>query len=157
MLLPSRRVSNDSVITFNYDLLFDHELQRGHPEKRVAVGHYGNFFARVLKQLFLPDTGDPGVFLKMHGSLNWFQCTDLKCPGNSELQFETDAQAVLKKQIDRIPSHCTRCGAELIPLLIPPLVRKPVNENWIIRGVWGLARHCLETAVGGCARGLFSR
>ena len=144
--LSSRIQDRDSVITFNYDLLFDQELQRGHPEKRVAEGHYGNFFARVLRQPFLPDAGNLGVFLKMHGSLNWFQCTNLKCPGNADVQFETDAQAVLKNQTNRSPSRCTRCGAELIPLLIPPLVRKPVNENWILRGVWGLARHTLEIA-----------
>jgi hypothetical protein len=83
--LSSRIKLCDSVVTFNYDLLFDQELQRGHPERRVAVGHYGNFFARVLKQAFLPDTGDQGVFLKMHGSLNWFQCTNPKCPGNTDI------------------------------------------------------------------------
>lgn len=144
--LHSRIESRDCVITFNYDLLFDQELQRGHNEKRVAMGHYGNFFARVLEQPFLPDTGHPGVFLKMHGSLNWLQCPNLKCPGNADVRFEVDAQAVLLNQINGSSSSCTRCGAQLIPLLVPPLVRKPVNENWIIRGVWGLAKHALETA-----------
>jgi hypothetical protein len=145
--LQSRLRSADSAITFNYDLLYDQELQRGHPEQRVAVGPYGNFFARVFQQPFLPDSQGPEIFLKMHGSLNWFQCTNFKCPGNTQVHFEVDAQRVLDWATGATQAKsCSRCGSEMIPLLIPPLLKKPISENWITRAVWGLARQTLATA-----------
>jgi hypothetical protein len=145
--LQSRLKGADSAITFNYDLLYDQELQRGHPEQRVAVGPYGNFFARVFQQPFLPDSQKPEIFLKMHGSLNWFQCTNSRCPGNTKIHLEVDAQRVLDWASGATQARsCSRCGSEMIPLLIPPLLKKPISENWITRAVWGLAKETLARA-----------
>jgi len=43
-------------------------------------------------------------------------------------------------------ASCQRCGSELTPLLIPPLLRKPITDNGIIRSVWGLAGQRLAAA-----------
>jgi hypothetical protein len=42
--------------------------------------------------------------------------------------------------------NCPSCGSERLPVLVPPLLHKPIADNGIIRSVWGLARHRLQIA-----------
>ena len=42
--------------------------------------------------------------------------------------------------------ECLSCGSEMLPLLIPPLLHKPISDHGIIRSIWGLARQRLENA-----------
>jgi hypothetical protein len=43
-------------------------------------------------------------------------------------------------------ADCLSCGSEMLPLLIPPLLHKPISDNGTIRAIWGLARQRLEVA-----------
>jgi hypothetical protein len=44
-------------------------------------------------------------------------------------------------------ANCQSCGSEMLPLLIPPLLYKPISDHGIIRSIWGLARQRLERAT----------
>ena len=142
-----------SVLSFNWDLLFDQELIEIMPTGDMRRGLYHNFEALVLGEYGLSDiVGLPGrqpLFLKMHGSLNWFQCSNSKCPGSSTARILTDTQDCLYRARGiHVGGEilCNRCGSEMSPLLIPPLLRKPINENWIVRAIWGHARQRLSSA-----------
>jgi hypothetical protein len=141
-----------SLITFNWDLLVDQELT-----KRNGVGVfdlsplYKSFLAAVLGYevgpFFVGPQEPTPMFLKMHGSLNWFHCTNLKCPGSSTIEPKLDIQACLYLGEGIGEKKCNRCGSEMIPWLIPPVLRKPIAENWMSRAIWGLAKVRLQAAT----------
>lgn len=142
---------NDSIITFNWDLLIDMEFSpfvgADHPQH-----HYNNFFALALRdpsvRMIAGPPGAQGLFLKLHGSLNWLFCANEKCPAHSEIQLDRSIESSLNRAmgIHVWDETCQRCGSTTMPLLIPPLLRKPITENWIIRSAWGLARQRLLSA-----------
>ena len=77
----------DSILSFNYDLLVDQEILRTKRE------HFERFVDAVFDQFTGVDSrliygASKGLLLKMHGSLNWLQCTNLKCRGHSRIDFE---------------------------------------------------------------------
>jgi len=145
---------DDSLITFNWDLLLDQELwtPTGPPlEKKQYLG----FFSGVLKDFsslqgnhYHLDSETKGLFLKLHGSLNWVQCTNPGCPGWHKIELDEDSTGCLNRAIGIhvTGEYCKRCGSDTIPLLIPPLLHKPVLDNWIFRSIWGLAHKRLEEA-----------
>jgi hypothetical protein len=144
---------DDSVITFNWDLLLDQELLRGHDGIIQPSFQYNNFSVATRGRsigrgtpVLVGTPGRHGMYLKMHGSLNWHVCGNTKCPGNSELELEINTQLCLSRAMGIGNAYCSRCGNEMLPLLIPPLLHKPIADNWIIRSVWGLARQRLKVA-----------
>jgi hypothetical protein len=142
----------DSILSFNYDLLIDQELRRQGNEK--GTSHYLRFFRALFGENArpYPDSSTPwlrqGMFIKMHGSLSWIQCTNGQCPESSKIDPSGNTQDCLSRAIGihGADESCPHCGSDTIPLLIPPLLRKPVGENWILRCAWGLARYRLEAA-----------
>jgi hypothetical protein len=151
-ILVSNLKDSDSVISFNYDLIVDTELRAAGNAGRSA--HYLRFFEALFRES-QPPYGDSseqwlrqGMFLKMHGSLNWRQCTNLKCPESSRIDPSEKIEECLDRAIGirRTEESCRRCGSETVSLLIPPLLRKPVADNWIFRSAWGLARYRLGLA-----------
>lgn len=142
----------DSIITFNWDLLLDLYLNPVHvnADRRLARWQYHDFFAGGLGMPSMSKspretseiTSRSGMLLKLHGSLNWFQCTNSKCPANSQISFDQDAEYCLRRAIGVHfgGETCRRCGSDTVPLLVPPLLRKPISDNWIIRSAWGHAR-----------------
>lgn len=144
--------AQDSVVTFNWDLLLDLYLNPVfvNTSRRLAHWHYHDFLVSALGMPSMSRTprelsevpSRSGMLLKLHGSLNWFQCTNSKCPGSSEIAFDQDAEHCLRRAtgIHFGGEACKRCGSDTIPLLIPPLLRKPISDNWIIRSAWGHAR-----------------
>ncbi len=41
---------------------------------------------------------------------------------------------------------CANCGDKALPLIVPPVARKKIAEDMVIRHVWGLARRKLQSA-----------
>lgn len=146
---------NDTVLTFNWDLLADQALLD--PSSRSA-SLYTNFLILVhgrepvtikgigtIGAIIGPPGREP-LFLKLHGSLNWFQCTNSRCPNNADFELETNIQGCLYAVEGIGVRYCDRCGSEMIPLLVPPIAQKPISDNRIIRSAWGFARQRLATA-----------
>jgi hypothetical protein len=149
--LASKITPDDSVLTFNWDLLLDQELLGFANGIVNPRSQYSNFAFLTLGQNLTRGTailgGTPlGMYLKMHGSFNWFLCTNPKCRLSSEVVLDIDTQLSLERAMGIGYSHCFNCGSDLLPLLIPPLLHKPVTDRSIIRSIWGLARQRLEVA-----------
>jgi hypothetical protein len=141
---------DDSIVSFNWDLLVDNELY-----KREGRSHYNSFQAAALQftedDPFVglePPTANSGMYLKLHGSMNWFQCTNRKCPASKSLISDWDSQGCLSRLMGMHwkDETCSRCGSNTEPLIIPPLLQKPIADNWIVRSAWGLARKKLREA-----------
>lgn len=137
---------DDSLFTFNWDLLLD-DCFLGQP---AALPQYYNFLDRMgaLDEgdfVFRQNQGD-GLFLKLHGSLNWFQCTNPICAVSGRVIFRSDTNSCLAWSLGRESYRCRRCGSDSVPLIIPPVLRKPITEQETVRAVWGLARTVSESA-----------
>lgn len=152
--LASALQPGDSVISFNWDLLFDRELLPAPEGKPQPQGQYRNFVVATLEGNAGMQVNYPsvlfwqGVYLKMHGSVNWFQCTNRKCPASQAIVLWENDQACLARGmgIHWANEMCDRCGSTTEPLIVPPLLRKPITENWIVRSTWGLAHRKLLNA-----------
>ncbi len=141
-----------SVLNFNWDLILDQEFtEREGLGWRVSPGLYRDFCITVL--------GEEGeltgwiahrpLYLKLHGSLNWLQCTNPICPTASKVTIHADTQLSLAHAMT-FPLGgtviCNQCGTEMNLLLVPPILNKPLSERGVIRAVWGQARYKLEQA-----------
>jgi hypothetical protein len=149
-VLASRLSPDDSVVTFNWDLLLDQELY--HPDPANDSGQYQSFIVAALEgnagmRIDYP-SAPRGLYLKMHGSINWFQCINRKCPASDGIVFWDNTQFCLLHLMGAhtLGERCTRCGSATKPLIVPPLLRKPIAENWIFRSIWGLAHAKLRAA-----------
>jgi len=137
---------NDSIVTFNWDLLLDQQFIAN----TQATGHYSNFFWKVrpsnAESFLFPAIQGNGLFLKLHGSLNWFRCGNHKCPASSSFTFSPHTQGCLSVSEGIGEVTCWQCASEMNPVIIPPLLRKPVTDDPVIRSAWGLAKAKLATA-----------
>jgi len=148
-LLVSKLTMEHSVITFNYDLLLDQQFYELSPGGNGEFAHYENFESIVLQgeTKGLPGpSGAEGLYLKLHGSLNWSQCTNRACPRKSVVIMDREVQRVLNHRMGIGEMRCEVCNGELAPLLIPPLLDKPIAEIPAIRAAWGLAQRRLSQA-----------
>lgn len=140
----------DSVLSFNYDLLIDQEMLLR--STLTYYPHYNRFFTRISHSAW-PDPiekeGPDGMLLKLHGSLNWFKCTNSQCPASSQIQLVRDTGECLNRSlgIHAEDEDCLLCGSEKVALIVPPLLKKPIVDNWIFRSIWGMARRRLEEAT----------
>jgi hypothetical protein len=145
MLVDNLR-PDDSVLTFNWDLLLDDSfVSTSH-----RLPHYNNFLARMGamdNQYFIPHwTPGSGLFLKLHGSLNWFQCTNSICAEAEKVIFRNDTSSCLDWSLGTEYYPCRRCGSDAAPLIIPPVLRKPITAQETVRAVWGLAGKIIQQA-----------
>lgn len=133
-----------TLITFNYDLLLDQEQITPH-----GLGtQYEHFSELVLERRVPFEQQETGMFLKLHGSLNWFRCSNAKCPSGDQVMIDQSTDQCLNRAIGIHGSDesCRYCGSPTAPVIIPPLLRKPVTGDPIIRNVWGLAQQKLSRA-----------
>lgn len=131
-----------TLITFNYDLLLDQEQIGGNGFNT----HYEHFRQLVLLQRHQALSRlDTGLFLKMHGSLNWLRCTNIKCPCINQVMVNRDTTQCLDRAlgIHVGDESCPYCGSATAPVIVPPLLRKPITDDPTIRNVWGLSRQKL--------------
>ncbi len=149
----------DSVISFNYDLLVDQELLNdGNGPLQYQnfcvkllgkdVLDVGDSYREIRKTLtdpILPATNNGpfdsshGLYLKLHGSLNWFVCPNSACPRSKTFAVVPSVPQCLGTSALGIDFQCNYCSSELIPFLVPPLVQKPVMDNPQLRNIWGNA------------------
>jgi hypothetical protein len=147
--LVSALALEDSVVSFNYDLLVDQEFCQPRPPNPSPKDHYETFEQIVLRGETLGlsgPSGAEGVYVKLHGSLNWSQCTNPTCPRSGVLEIDRDFQNNLNVRMGRGEARCAVCDGELVPLLIPPLLHKPIAENAIVKTAWALAKRRLAAA-----------
>jgi hypothetical protein len=144
-LLADRLAVDDSVVAFNWDLLMDQEFI-----EEKAYRQYGNFLHLIplasSERILPPFIQGEGLFLKLHGSLNWFRCGNRKCRASQTITFFAHPQLCLKWNAGDEDATCQQCGSVLNPVIIPPLLRKPITEDPVIRCAWGLPKERLSNA-----------
>jgi hypothetical protein len=141
--------TQDSIITFNYDLLIDEAFIRKH--SGAGSLHYEKFSVKLLGRSLRdpkakPPRADQGLYLKMHGSLNWFLCTNNLCPNSEKPWVVTDVTHCLAMSQHGVDYTCLYCAGLLTPYLIPPLLNKLVLRDKISRNIWSNALAILRSA-----------
>ena len=150
---------SDTIINFNYDLLVDQELvedKGGYIVPRKKKPQYHNFADKVLAKPFneFPESQDlrhkntdSGLYLKMHGSLNWTTCTNASCPRSANIEIDAPFHSLL---LDNSPTgsgrRCDACKGKRTTVLVPPLLNKPVMHTPVFRNIWSNALYKLEQA-----------
>jgi NAD-dependent SIR2 family protein deacetylase len=139
---PDRRQSrNDTVITFNYDLVLDDAL------RRIGIEPEYHIPAEFLSAA--EDATPRGTFsvLKLHGSTNWGVCAACN---KSVVLLPTKATAS-PAQFRTL--RCRKCQAQKYhPLLIPPSWDKS-EYGRIMQSVWTKAVEELTSATRICIIG----
>jgi NAD-dependent SIR2 family protein deacetylase len=138
-----------SLINFNWDLLLDQEFVT--PGKNFE-GPLASFEDLLAPRTFLTGKGGYGapLYLKLHGSLNWFQCSNPGCSQNSQILVSHHIDDCLYR-VEGLELggelRCLSCASEMIPFIVPPILKKPVTGNQVLRAVWGHAMQKLKEAT----------
>ena len=147
--------SNDTIITFNWDLLFDDVLWR---EKALEVAptlsgcpkpQYTNFLTELsiyhdfhqahgIDRPYTLWPADTGQYLKMHGSVDWFYCANESCYGHNKVF------PLLNPTADH---YCSECHEQVQLLIIPPILNKGYRNYPLIRRIWNLAAQEIRSAT----------
>jgi hypothetical protein len=151
---------SDTIINFNYDLLVDQELitsNAGVYFPREGAYQYHNFADVILDKPFNDyplrsralrekNTGE-GLYLKMHGSLNWTNCTNTSCPRSTSIEIgDVFHSLLLRNSPTGGPPRCDTCKGEVSTVIVPPLLNKPVMHSPVFRNIWSNALEALKQA-----------
>ncbi len=144
---------SDTIITFNWDLLLDNILKResylpNYEEyENLKIGpppydQYVNFLLELsalgemtmagisIRRPYGEWKGERGYYLKAHGSVDWFYCSNEGCRGFHRVFPLSDPIS---------PHNCSECHERLDSLLIPPILNKGYRKYPLIRRIWNLA------------------
>lgn len=138
----------DTIITLNYDLTVKRTLEQMKTsginsdiaENLLKREHYMLHEAGVEDAASRREGWSNGLYLKLHGSLDWFQCPHRDCPNYSMI--------VTKNPYYKDdPMPCAVCGAESEIAIVPPIMNKSF-DRWPKLGlVWRLAREELTKST----------
>jgi len=137
-----RMGNNSAFVSFNYDVFLDDAL---FDASRESLPNYAIAFSTVergytMRQKSLEQahrTPWTPLLLKLHGSLNWAQCSSCNA---THLTSSDDYRGFSCER-------CAECGeSRLAPMLAAPSYRKALDiEKW--KSVWAAARDILIEAV----------
>jgi len=139
----------DTVITLNYDLVADQALVgladvlgtgRTHSLTTLLADVTSWDVARPAVP-YSPD--DEGLYLKLHGSLDWLRCPSLGCSNHSSV-YPVRFAGGDQHQTEGRP--CRLCGADLQAFLVPPLPAKRLEDRGRLALLWRLALEQLARA-----------
>ncbi|MFA5646126.1 MAG: hypothetical protein WDA18_07220 [Candidatus Ratteibacteria bacterium] len=160
--LASQGIRENTVITFNWDIVLDDLLGRNlyiEPETKEEqcfddnLGHYKNFYYTLTghavgtyehisvgqpKLKGTPFASPKDVYLlKLHGSIDWKVCNNKGCRAYGLIFPMREPQ---EKFI------CSECLEDLNTLIVPPTLNKPVLQNPFIRRLWNFALNAISSA-----------
>ena len=123
----------DCIITTNYDLLIDWAL------KRYKEDMWKRSRKLIAGEPLFPEEKErgKGLYLKLHGSLNWFVCPNKECPNHFRI--------FVKEKVDE-SYYCERCGRTLKRLIIPPIFYKNIQDYPKLGFIWDIAFERLSKA-----------
>ena len=144
---------SDTIITFNWDTMLDDILGRKeilNDRKRwTEHNQYANFIMNLSgwkETTYKHMTVEPpekefdftnGYLLKLHGSVDWFQCKNTECRAYNKAFPILDFESIY---------YCSECRSRLIPIIIPPVLYKKYNEYLIIQTLWNMANDEVSNA-----------
>ena len=147
---------NDTIITYNWDLLLDNILDREKiisnikKIRQVEDGILKKQYLRMLmdlsayRDLSWDRTSAPyekynskGYFLKLHGSIDWLYCPNEDCGLYSKV-------FPIKKIIGEY--KCYECSSKMKHLIIPPVLNKNYSSFPFVKKLWNIALEELQSA-----------
>ena len=145
------------VLTTNYDLIFEYlSWKHGMP----CVYPYNGFTELSLggTEKYIHDYDDNAgiVLCKLHGSVNYFDCPQLKDNEKIYISRTIGDSAKIGKSgrfkgnpalfaVDAIYKIREQLGHKLVPSLIPPTYAKLTRKDWL-RSIWRRAFQAFENA-----------
>ncbi|MEO0184022.1 MAG: hypothetical protein ABIL40_11185 [candidate division WOR-3 bacterium] len=130
----------DSIVSFNWDTIADFTLARLQNEQ------YKNYL-NVLNEnnLSAEKYIDKGLYLKLHGSINWAICKNRKC------KLYNQPRLPFQRKNKNLPDYylksgrkCQVCGCNSINVcIVPPLSNKLIHKNQFLHKLWLIAREKL--------------
>ncbi len=152
-LLYSKLEPQDTIVTFNWDILLDNVLEReqildgdkGFATKDINAprpNQYRHFFNElsakaemswkhiVFDQPYQEWKPESGYYLKVHGSIDWFYCSNDQCRASRKVfpLLEPSKQ-----------HYCAECHEPLVLLIIPPVINKTYRQHPLVRKIWNVA------------------
>lgn len=151
--MVKRLAPNDTIITFNWDVLLDNALGRqerlnglgatddGNPHFAKPPTRYDDFLLhftgwgeRTIHGISVPspvnELTERGYYLKAHGSIDWYYCSNVQCRA-VETVFPMLGSS--KRPI------CSACRERTEVLIVPPTLNKRLRDVPLTRRVWTLA------------------
>ena len=147
---------NDTIITYNWDLLLDNILDR---EKIISnIKNLGQVEDGILKKQYLRMLTDlsayrdlswdrtsapykkyhsKGYYLKLHGSIDWLYCPNENCGLYSKV-------FPVKNIVDEY--KCNECSSKMKRLIIPPILNKNYSSFPFVKKLWNIALEEFQSA-----------
>lgn len=144
----------DSIISFNYDLVTDNALleieprEHGRPAQDTRMGKISGLLGRLNiwsdpPPSLMPREQKWGFYLKLHGSLDWLHCETPGCENNINI-FSLGVSALAEGQNEGMP--CRYCGASLKTFIVPPVASKRLEDRGRMAFLWNIALRQLSSA-----------
>lgn len=140
----------NSILSFNWDSLLDQALSHKRnswddlleSSTQVYQSFLVNFStegAKTIERIGRGGLGklSKGVYLKLHGSINWYICPTAHCSHHHLIHLSDPDETKLT---------CGECGACLSSLIVPPTLNKNIDATPLINRIWGMARNEIASA-----------
>lgn len=131
----------DTVITLNYDLIIENTLNSLSKEQEGRDNHpLYDIMVNLLIESTIYDVSilrgnwDDGLYLKLHGSIDWYCCPHRDCRNHPLVEIP-------EKTKRNSPHFCSVCGSSLKLAIVPPVMNKVFQEYPKLGVMWTLARH----------------
>jgi hypothetical protein len=147
---------NDTIITYNWDLLLDNILGRekivsnikkiGRVEDDIQKKQYLKMLMDLsaYRDLSWDRTSAPyekyhskGYYLKLHGSIDWLYCPNEDCGLYSKVFPIININGEYK---------CYECSSKMKHLIIPPVLNKNYSSFPFVKKLWNIALEELQSA-----------
>ena len=149
---------NDTIITYNWDLLLDNILDREKIISSIEIKKLGQIEDDIFKKQYLrmltdlsayrdlswDRTSTPykkyhskGYYLKLHGSIDWLYCPNEDCGLYSKV-------FPVKNIVDEYKCH--ECSSKMKRLIIPPILNKNYSSFPFVKKLWNIALEELQSA-----------
>ena len=137
----------DSIISFNYDLVADNALlaieprEHDRPGQDTRMGKISGLLGRLNlwndpPPALMPREQTWGFYLKLHGSLDWLHCETPGCANNINI-FARGVSILAEGQDEGMPCRC--CGASLKTFIVPPVATKRLEDRGRMAFLWNIA------------------
>jgi len=137
-----------SILTLNYDELLDLGFRmvlgfQPSPVQYIAWRSLtDDFIAERRSSLTIPS----GIYLKLHGSLDIYECQNRICGTARRLYRACPDDGILSVRLQDERPRCPACGVEGAEFIVPPGRNKTQNERAFDSLVFQLAEQALRTA-----------
>jgi hypothetical protein len=134
---------NDYIITYNYDLLLEKLIIH---EKSRCSNIYYNLESEITEIRKACEPFRPlqnGYLLKLHGSLNWYVCSNSACPNHNTIVIRNEEDEEKDNQF----VFCRNCSSDLEQVIIYPGISKRYERFPKIGHLWKMAQNALSVAT----------